>query len=43
VKKAINKNVVLPSFLQRLYNKEEAVVEAPNNANYIKNFIGRGL
>ena len=43
VQKAINKNVVLPSFLQRLYSKEETLVEAPNNANYIKNLIERGL
>ena len=43
VKKATNKKVVLPSFLQRLYNQEETVVEAPNNANYIKKLIERGL
>ena len=43
VKKATNKKVVLPSFLQRLYIQEETVVEAPNNANYIKKLIERGL
>ena len=43
VQKAINKNVVLPSFLQKMYDQTETVVEAPNNANYIKKLIERGL
>ena len=41
VEKAISRNIVLPKSLDALFYKGEKVVEAPNDVNYLKDFIRR--
>jgi len=41
VEKAISRNIVLPKSLDALFYKKEKVVEAPNDVNYLKDFIRR--
>ena len=41
VEKAIRRKIVLPKSLDALFYKREKVVEAPNDVNYLKDFIRR--